>query len=265
MNTLLRAAVAALAFAGLSGAPLAAPAAQVIKLGVENGPHAEIAEIVKQLVAKQGLEVKVFEFSDYTRPNPALNDGDLDANSFQHGPYLDQQVKDRGYQIVAVAKSVIFPIGVYSRKVKSLDELKQGAKVAIPNDPSNGGRGLLLLQSKGLIQLKPGVGVTPSVSDIVSNPRKLKIVEVDAAQLPHFLPDVEAAVINTNYAIQGKLDPAKDAIAREAGDSPYVNLLVVRRADKDKPWVKALVAAYHSDEVRKYIVTKYPGVVVPGF
>ncbi|HET9551777.1 MAG TPA: MetQ/NlpA family ABC transporter substrate-binding protein [Anaeromyxobacteraceae bacterium] len=137
--------------------------------------------------------------------------------------------------------------------------------MAIPNDPSNGGRALLLLQAQGVLKLAPGSGITPSVADIVENPKKLKIVEADAAQLPHFLPDVDAAVINTNFAIQGKLDPAKDAIAREAKESPYVNLLVVRQADKEKAWVKKLVAAYHSDEVRKYIATRYPGVVVPGF
>ncbi len=262
---LTRTLVTLLAAGAVAFAPREASAAQVLKIGVENGPHAEIAEIVKKLVVKDGIELKVFEFSDYTRPNPALDQGDLDANSFQHRPYLDQQVKDRGYKIVAVAKNVIFPIGVYSRKVKSLGQLHDGAKVAIPNDPSNGGRGLLLLQSQGLLKLKPGSGITPTVADIVENPKKLKIVEADAAQLPNLLPDVDAAVINTNYAIQGKLDPAKDAIARESSDSPYVNLLVVRQADKDKPWVQKLVAAYHSDEVKKYVLQKYPGVVVPGF
>jgi D-methionine transport system substrate-binding protein len=256
-------AAAALALAGLLSHR--AQAAEVVRLGVENGPHAEIAELVKKLVAKEGIEVKVFEFSDYTRPNPALADGDLDANSFQHQPYLEQQVKDRGYPIVSVGKSVVFPIGVYSRKIKSLDQLPQGGKIAIPNDPSNGGRGLLLLQAQGVLKLRPGSGVTPSVADIVENRKNLKIVEADAAQLPHFLPDVDAAVINTNFAIQGKLDPAKDAIARESKDSPYVNLVVVRRADQDKPWVKKLVAAYNSEEVRRLILAKWPGVVVPGF
>lgn len=260
----LKLATAALLLAGL-GLATPAQATQVIKIGVENGPHAEIAELVKKLVARDGIELRIFEFSDYTRPNPALADGDLDANSFQHKPYLDQQVKDRGYKLVPVANNVIFPIGVYSRKLKSLDQLPQGGKVAIPNDPSNGGRGLLLLQAQGLIKLKPGTGISPTVLDIVENRKNLKIVEADAAQLPNVLPDVDAAVINTNYAIQGKLDPAKDAIAREAKDSPYVNLVVVRQADKDQPWVKKLVAAYHSDEVRKLIVTRWPGVVVPGW
>jgi D-methionine transport system substrate-binding protein len=240
-------------------------AAETIRLGVENGPHAEIAEIVKKQLAKDGLEVKVFEFTDYTRPNPALADGDLDANSFQHQPYLDQQVQDRGYKLVSVAKTVVFPIGVYSQKLKSLDQLPQGAKIGIPNDPSNGGRALLLLQSKGVLKLRPGAGITPTAADIAENPRKVKIVEVDVAQLPRALPDLAAAIINTNFAIEGKLDPAKDAIAREAADSPWVNVLVVRQADASKPWVKKLISAYHSPEVKNYIQTKYPGIVVPGF
>ena len=255
------------AAAALAALVLYVPAAraEVIKVGVENGPHAEIAEIAKKALAKQGIELKIFEFSDYTRPNPALDTGDLDVNSFQHQPYLDQQVKDRGYKIVSVAKTVVFPIGVYSKKLKSLDQLPQGGKIAIPNDPTNGGRGLLLLQAKGVLKLRPGTGITPTVADIAENPKKVKIVEVDAAQVPHFLPDVDAAIINTNYAIQGKLDPAKDAIARESADSPYVNVIAVRKADADKPWVKKLVAAWHSEEVRSYVNSKYAGVVVAGF
>jgi D-methionine transport system substrate-binding protein len=243
----------------------ASAAGQVIKLGVENGPHAELAEMVKKILAKDGIEVKVFELADYARQNPALADGDLDANSFQHQPYLDEQVKERRYDLVSVGKTVVFPMGVYSRKVKSLDALPEGARIAIPNDPTNGGRALLLLQAKGVLKVKPGTGLTPTPLDVAENPKKLKLVEVDAAQLPNVLPDVAAAIINTNYAIQGKLDPAKDAIAREAADSPYVNVIVVRKADADKPWVKKLVAAYHSPEVKQAITTRWPGVVVPGF
>jgi D-methionine transport system substrate-binding protein len=254
--------LAAVAALGL----LAGPArAETVKLGVENGPHAEIAEQVKKLLASRGIELKVVELADYAQQNPALEAGDLDANSFQHGPYLEAQVKDRGYEIVSVAKTVVFPIGLYARKVKSVAEIPSGAKIAIPNDPSNGGRGLLLLQAQGLLKLRPGTGITPTPDDIVENPKKLQIVEADAAQLAHFLPDVTAAIINTNYAIQGKLDPLKDAIARESANSPYVNLLVVRKADEAKPWVAKLIAAYHSDVVRQFIVAKYPGVVVPGF
>ena len=260
----LRRTAAVLALTLAAALPRLATAAQAIKLGVENGPHAEMAEIVKKLLAPQGIEVKVVELSDYAQQNPALAAGDLDANSFQHQPYLDEQVKARGFKLASVGKTVVFPMGVYSRKLKSLADLPQGGRIAIPNDPSNGGRGLLLLQAKGLIKLRPGSGITPSVADIVDNPRKIQILEADAAQLPNLLPDVQAAVINTNYAIQGKLDPAKDAIAREAADSPYVNVIVVRQADAQKPWVKQLVDAYHSDEVKRYIA-RFPGVVVQGF
>jgi D-methionine transport system substrate-binding protein len=263
VNLRLARTLAVAALAALLARP--ALAAQTVKLGVENGPHAELAELVKKIVAKDGIDLKVIELADYARQNPALADGDLDANSFQHQPYLDQQVKDRGYKITAVGKTVVFPMGVYSKKVKSLDQVPQGGKVGIPNDPTNGGRALLLLQAKGVLKLKPGSGLTPTPLDVVENPKKLKIVEVDAAQLPNVLPDVDAAIINTNYAIQGKLDPAKDAIAREAADSPYVNVIVVRQADAQKPWVKALVAAYHSPEVKQAIQTRWPGVVVPGF
>lgn len=254
----------ALALAAALAAP-SALAAEKVKLGVENGPHAELAEIVKQLLAKDGIALEVFELADYARQNPALADGDLDANSFQHQPYLDEQVRDRRYDLVSVGKTVVFPMGVYSRKLKSLDQLPAGAKVAVPNDPTNGGRALLLLQAKGVLKLKPGTGLTPTPLDVAENPKKLQIVEVDAAQLPNVLPDVAAAIINTNYAIQGKLDPAKDAIARESAESPYVNVIVVRKADAQKPWVKKLVAAYHSPEVKKAIATRWPGVVVPGF
>lgn len=253
------------ALAALALASPPARAAEVIRLGVENGPHAEIAERVKQLLAKDGIELRVFEFTDYVLPNAALNDGDLDANSYQHQPYLDQQIKDRGYRLAAVAKTIVFPMGVYSRKIRSLAELPQGATIAIPNDPSNGGRGLLLLQAQGVVKLRPGSGITPSVADVVENPKRVKLLEVDAAQLPNFLPDVHAAVINTNFAIQGRLDPAKDAIARESKASPYVNVIAIRQADAGKPWVKKLIAAYHSDAVRQLILAKWPGVVVPGW
>jgi D-methionine transport system substrate-binding protein len=258
--------LALLVLPGCSRGRVGPDESHVIRLGVEGGPHAEIAEIAKGALAKQGITLQISEFSDYTRPNAALFDGDLDANSYQHQPYLDVQNRSRGYDFVSVGKTVVFPIGIYSAKVKSLDALPNGGTIAFPNDPSNGGRSLLLLQANGLIHLKAGSDpVTPSVADVETNPKGLRFVEVDAAQLPAVLPDVAAAVINTNYALQAKLDPAKDAIARESADSPYVNLIVVRRADRDKPWAQQLVAAYHSDEVRKFVNEKYAGVVVPGF
>jgi D-methionine transport system substrate-binding protein len=236
-----------------------------IKVGVTGGPHAQIFEQVKKVAEKDGLKIQIVEFSDYVQPNAALAAGDLDANSYQHKPYLDAQVKDRGYKIVSVAYTVNFPIGIYSRKVKSLKDLKEGAKFGIPNDPTNGGRVLLVLQDQGLVKLKPGAGLKATPLDIIENPKKLKFVELDAAQLPRSLDDLDAAAINTNFALSAGLNPGKDAIAQENAKSPYVNLLAVREADKDKPWVAKLVKAYHSDEVRKFIQTEFKGSVIAGF
>lgn len=263
-NRLLGALAAAATLAAAFGAPFAAHA-EAIKIGVTPGPHAQIMEKVKPIAAKDGLDLTVLEFSDYVIPNQALADGDLNANSFQHQPYLDNQVKDRGYDIVSVAKNVIFPMGVYSKSVKSLDALPNGAKVAVPNDPTNGGRALLLLQSKGLIKLKDGAGLKASPLDIAENPKKLQIVELDAAQLPRSLDDVAASVINTNYALEAGLDPLKDAIAREASESPYANVIAVRKVDQDKPWVAKLVKAYQNDEVKQFINDKFKGAIVPAW
>jgi len=239
--------------------------AETIKVGVTAGPHAQILEAVKPIAAKDGLDIQIIEFTDYVIPNQALAGGDLDANSFQHQPYLDNQVKDRGFDLISVGKTVVYPIGIYSKKVKSLDELQSGAKVAIPNDPTNGGRVLLLLQAKGLIKLKDGGTLKASPIDIVENPKKLEIVELDAAQLPRSLDDVTVAAINTNFALEAGIDPVKDAIAREAADSPYANVIAVRKADKDKPWVAKLVKAYNSPEVKEFILTKFKNAVVPAF
>ena len=239
--------------------------AETIKVGVTAGPHAQILEAVKPIAAKDGLDIQIIEFTDYVIPNQALAGGDLDANSFQHQPYLDNQVKDRGFDLVSVGKTVVYPIGIYSKKVKRLDELQSGAKVAIPNDPTNGGRVLLLLQAKGLIKLKDGGTLKASPIDIVENPKKLEIVELDAAQLPRSLDDVTVAAINTNFALEAGIDPVKDAIAREAADSPYADVIAVRKADKDKPWVAKLVKAYNSPEVKEFILTKFKNAVVPAF
>jgi len=250
------------------GAALALPALaqdKPLKIGVTAGPHAQIFEQVKKVAEKDGLKIQVIEFSDYVQPNAALAAGDLDANSYQHKPYLDQQIADRGYKFSPVGYTVNFPIGIYSKKVKSLKDLPEGAKVGIPNDPTNGGRVLLVLQDQGLIQLRPDAGLKATPLDVVGNPKKLKFVELDAAQLPRSLDDLDASAINTNYAISAGLNPGKDAIAREGAKSPYVNLIAVRSADKDKPWVAKLVKAYQSDAVRQFIQTEFKGSVVPGF
>lgn len=250
---------------GAAALTAAAASAETIKVGVSAGPHAQILEQVKPIAAKQGLDIQIIEFTDYVIPNQALSQGDLQANSFQHEPYLDNQVKDRGYGIVNVGKTVVFPMGIYSKKVKALAELKDGAKIAVPNDPTNGGRALLLLQAQGLIKLRDGAGLKASPMDVKENPRKLQILELDAAQLPRSLDDVDAAAVNTNYAIESGLDPNKDTIAKESADSPYTNIIAVRTVDKDKPWVATLVNSYHTPEVKQFVLDKFKGAVVPGW
>jgi D-methionine transport system substrate-binding protein len=239
--------------------------AETIKIGVTPGPHAQILEAVKPIAAKSGLDIQIVEFTDYVIPNAALDAGDLQANSFQNQPYLDNQKADRGYKIESVALTVNFPLGVYSKKYKSWDAVLQGATLSIPNDPTNGGRVLLLLQDKGVLKLKQGVGFKPTVADIVDNPRKFKIVEVDAAQTARTLDDVDAAGINTNYATQAGLDPVKDAILREDPKGPYTNLIAVRAADKEKPWVKLLVQSYQTPEIRDFVLTKFKGAILPAW
>jgi D-methionine transport system substrate-binding protein len=260
---LLQSAVAVALAATFSGLSLAQD--KPLKIGVTAGPHAQIFEQVKKIAEKDGLQIQIVEFSDYVQPNAALAAGDLDANSYQHKPYLDQQVKDRGYQIVSVGYTVNFPIGIYSKKVKSVKDLKEGARFGIPNDPTNGGRVLLVVQELGLIKLRPGAGLKATPLDITENPKKIKFVELDAAQLPRSLDDLDASAINTNYALSAGLSPAKDAIAQESPKSPYVNLLAVREQDKDKPWVAKLLKAYQSEEIRKFIQTEFKGAVLAGF
>lgn len=254
-----------LALAALLATGVASAQDKPLKIGVTAGPHAQIFEQVRKVAERDGLKIQIVEFSDYVQPNAALAAGDLDANSYQHKPYLDQQIQDRGYKLAPVGYTVNFPLGIYSKKVKALQELKEGARFGIPNDPTNGGRALLVLQDQGLIKLKPNAGLKATPLDVVDNPKKLRFVELDAAQLPRSLDDLDASAVNTNYAIPAGLHPGKDAIARESAKSPYVNLIAVRAQDKDKPWVAKLVKAYQSEDVRKFILAEFKGSVVPGF
>ena len=249
------------ALLSLAALPAAAQT-QTIRIGVTPGPHAQIFETVKPIVAAKGIDIRIVEFSDYVVPNAALASGDIEANSFQNQPYLDNQKADRGFKIETVAQTVNFPIGVYSKKHKSFEALPNGGTISIPNDPTNGGRALLVLQDKGLIKLKDNVGYKPTPLDITDNPKKIRFVEIEAAQAPRVLDDVDAAVINTNYATQAGLDPVKDPIARENPKGPYVNIIAVRSEDKDKPWVKALVEAYRSPEVKRFVEEKFKGSVL---
>ena len=231
-----------------------------LKVGVTVGPHAQIGEVVQQVAAKQGLKVKLIEFSDFIQPNAALDAKELDVNIYQHKPFLESQNKARGYKLVPVATAVVQQMGIYSKRVKSLDDLPQGGKVAIPNDPTNGARALLVLQAAKLIKLKDGVTVTASIFDIAENPKNLKFVEIEAAQLPHSLKDVDAAAVNSAYAIPAGLSPAKDALVLESKDAPFAAVVIAAREDnKNDPRIARFIKAYQSDEVKAFVAKKFPG------
>ena len=210
-----------------------------LKIGTISGPETELMQVTKQVAHdKYGLNLEIIEFTDYIQPNTALFDGSIDANMFQHQPYLDKQNADHNYQLIAIGKTFIYPMGVYSDKVKNINSIPNGSIVAIPNDPSNEGRALLLLQKAGLIKLKKNAGLYATPTDIETNTKSLVFKELDAAQLARSLPDVGIAVINTNYAIPAGLSPKKDAIYREDKSSPYANIIVIRDNEKNDPRMK---------------------------
>lgn len=236
-----------------------------VKVGVTAGPHAQVMEKVKAEAEKQGLKVQIVEFNDYIQPNVALAQKDLDINVFQHKPFLDRTMADRQYKFVVAGKSIILPMGIYSKKVKSIDELKPRATVAIPNDPTNGGRALMLLEKAGIIKLKQGVGVNATVLDIAENPKNLKIVEIEAAQTPRSMEDVDLVAVNTNYALPAGLVPAKDALLVEDGNSPYANVIVVRAEDKDNPTYQKFVKIYESEPVKQFVLEHFKGAILPAW
>ena len=259
--------VASLALAGCGGTDTASSGAaqkntsgmKTLKVGATAVPHAEILEVVKPLLEKEGINLEIVEFNDYVQPNLALNDKELDANFFQHEPYLKNFMEEHKEVKLKSALGVhIEPMGVYSKKVKDLKDLKDGAAIAIPNDPTNGGRALLLLQKAGLLKLKDGVNEKATVQDVTENPHNFKFQEVEAAQVPRTLDDVDAAVINTNYAMQVNLVPTKDALIMEDNTSPYVNILAVRDGDEQRPEIQALVKALQSKEVKDFINENKP-------
>jgi D-methionine transport system substrate-binding protein len=248
-------------------AALAAFSAQAESLSVAATavPHAEILEFVKPALAKEGVELNIKVFTDYVQPNVQVAEKRLDANFFQHQPYLDEFNKSRSTELVSVAGVHVEPFGAYSSQHKTLADLPQGANVVIPNDATNGGRALLLLQKAGLITLKPEAGILATPKDIVENPKAIKVRELEAATLPRVLTQVDLALINTNYALEAKLNPNKDALAIEGLDSPYVNILVARPDNKDSVAIQKLAKALHSPEVKTFILEKYQGAVAPAF
>ncbi|MCL1602439.1 MetQ/NlpA family ABC transporter substrate-binding protein [Succinatimonas hippei] len=259
----MKAIVAALSAAVLCS--VSAANAGEISVGVTPVPHGEVMEFVKPIVAKQGVDLKIVEFNDYVQPNLATDDGELDANYFQHRPYLEEFTKDHGINLVEVAAVHIEPMGVYSKQIKKINELKDGAVIAIPNDPTNGGRALLLLNKAGVITLEDPTDITATVMDIKDNPKNIEIRELEAAQLPRALEDVDAAVINTNFAMQADLIPQRDAIVIEGADSPYVNILVANPESAKKEDMKILIKAVQSEETRAFIEKQYKGAVLPAF
>ncbi|CAG2137919.1 MetQ/NlpA family ABC transporter substrate-binding protein [Cupriavidus plantarum] len=240
-----------------------------LKVGVRGGVDEEIWEVVTRVAEKQGLKVQPIIITGTASPNEALNNGDLDANAFQHIPFLRDQIKQRGYKIVDVGHTLISPIAFYSKKYKSLDALPNGARIGLPNDPSNQTRALVILRDKGLIKLRDGFDPftgTAGLADITANPRKFEFIETAGVVQPRALPDVDAAAIVNTFAYQAGLIATRDGIAVEKKENnPYVNVIAVREKDKSAPWVAPLVKAYHSGEVRQFILTKFQGSVIPAF
>lgn len=240
---------------------------KVIKIGVTPKPHKEIVDITVPLLEKEGYTVEITEFNDYVQPNTAVEEGSLDCNFFQHAPYLNEQNESRGLHLKSVAAIHLEPMGLYSKKITNIDELQDGATIALPNDPSNEARALKLLASEGLIKINEGELVTPA--DITENPKNLKFNELEAAAVPRSVDDVDAAVINGNYAIEAGFDPTTNAIIKEDKDSeaakPYANILVVKEGNEDLDKIQALIKALTSDEVKDFINKQYNGSVIPVF
>ena len=258
-KTLLLTALAAALTASL------AHAGEKLSVAATPVPHAEILELIKPTLAKEGVDLQIKVFTDYVQPNVQVAEKRLDANFFQHQPYLDEFNASRGTALVSIAGVHVEPFGAYSSKIKNVKDLKDGASIAIPNDPSNGGRALILLAKQGLIELKDPKSLTPTPLDITKNPKKLKFKELEAPLLPRALADVDLALINTNYAIEAKLNPTKDALFIEGSDSPYTNIVAARGDRANGADIAKLMNALHTPEVKKFIQDKYKGAVVPAF
>ncbi|MBP3772824.1 MAG: MetQ/NlpA family ABC transporter substrate-binding protein [Treponema sp.] len=255
-----------LSFVAIALAATSVFAQKSLKVGATPEPHAEILNLVKEDLAAKGIDLQVVEFTDYVTPNDAVEAGDIDANYFQHIPYLDSFNKEKGYHLVNAAGIHVEPFALYSSKIKNLNDFKKKATIAIPNDPTNEGRALLLLQEAGLIELKKDAGITATPLDIKKNPKKLKFKEIEAASLPRVLGDVDGAVINGNYAIPAGLSAKKDGLFVEGSSSPYVNVIAVKAGNESKEEIQALIEAVKSEKVRNYISERYPnGEVVVVF
>ena len=248
------------------GAKEASKDNNVVKVGVVGENTDQWEPVIKKL-GEEGIKLELVTFSDYSQPNQALADKEIDLNSFQHYAYLNKDIEDRGFDLSVIGETIIAPLGLYSNKIKSLDELKDGDSIAIPSDATNGGRSLKVLETAGLIKVKESAGYTPTLSDITENPKNIKFVEVEAAQTPRLLDDVAAAFINGGHAVDAGLNPKEDSIylekANEGSDNPYINIIVARTEDKDNETYKKVVDAYRSEDVAKVIEDVYKGAYLP--
>jgi D-methionine transport system substrate-binding protein len=236
-----------------------------IRVGIMSAEDEDIWAVVAKEAEKRGLTVKLTVFNDYTQPNEALENGELDANAFQHKPYLDNQIKTRGYHIVPVGYTAVWPIGLYSRKVHAVADLPEGAIIGVPNDPSNEGRALRLLEHEGAIKLKPEAGILATTQDIVDNPKKLQIKELDAGIVGRSIDDLSAAVVNTDWALKSHLTQADRIATQPVEDNPYRNFIAVKAGHENDPWVKILVASYENDTVRTALARIYKGTALPAW
>jgi len=250
--------------AGTLASGNASAANGVLKIGVSSGPYGDILREAARLAAQDGLKAEIIEFTDWNQPNSALDAKEIDLNNFQHRPYLANQVKARGYKLVALDPSIVVPGGIFSSKVKSFSELRNGAQLGIPNDPTNSARALFLFQEAGVIKLKPEAGISATVQDIVDNPKKVTFVELDAAQLPRSLNDLDASFVSNNYAQLAGLK-LKDALITETKNSEWTLVFASREDRKDDPDIKKFIAIYRSEPVKTFIETKFQGSILPAW
>jgi D-methionine transport system substrate-binding protein len=263
MTSLTRRAALAATFVLAALLPAASEAAnQTIRVGIMSAEDEDVWAVVKKEAAAKGLDLKLVVFNDYTQPNEALENGELDANAFQHKPYLDNQIKTRGYHIVPVGYTAVWPIGLYSHKVKSVADLPKGAVVGVPNDPSKEGRALRLLESQGAIKLKPESGILATTADITDNPKNIQVKELDAGIVGRSIDDLDAAVVNTDWALKSNLTQADRIATEPVADNPYRNFIAVKAGHENDPWVRTLVAAYQNDTIRDSLKAVYKGTAL---
>jgi D-methionine transport system substrate-binding protein len=266
-----RAALAALLAAGVAFVNIATPLPSLaedkesIKVGIISGEDEDVWRVVTEQAAKNGLTIKTVVFNDYTQPNEALERGEIDANAFQHQPYLDNQIKTQGYHIVSVGYTGVWPIGLYSKKFTKIADLPEGAVIGVPNDPSNEGRALRVLQNEGVIKLKDGTGILATIADITENPKKVNIKELDAGIVGRSVEDLDAAVVNTDWALKSGLSPENRIAQEPVADNPYRNFIAVKAGSENEPWVKALVASYQNDAVKAEFDRVYKGTGISAY